>query len=124
LGEEMSRRRKQEYSVASIFAGILYIIIIILFLKILKIIPDPPETLELLMNVAIAIVSALVGWGIRWFKNLSDRLDTLERNFENETKSIRVEISHLRDYLELSTRIARLEALATKKQSSHIAKEK
>jgi hypothetical protein len=110
MGEEMSRRRKQEYDVASFVTGILYLIIIVLFLKILKIIPDPPDTLELLTNIAIAIIGGLVGWEIRWFKSLSDRLETLEGKFEDETKAIKMEIAHLRDYLELSTRIARLEA--------------
>jgi hypothetical protein len=116
LGEKLPK--KKEYDVASFIVVVLYIIIIILFLKILRIISDPPETLDLLMNIAIAIVGGLVGWGIRWFKSLSNRLDTLERKVEDETKTIKMEIAHLRDYLELSTRIARLEATQTKKSKS------
>jgi uncharacterized membrane protein YvbJ len=102
--------RKKEYDVASGFIVILYIIVFILFLKIFHIVSDPPDELDLLMNIAIAIVGGLVGWGIKWFMNLSNRIETLEQNFNDETKSIKNELVHLRDYLELSTRIARLEA--------------
>ena len=114
MGEKLPR--KKEFDVATFLIAILYALIIIIFLKILRIIPDPPEVLDLLMNITIAIVSGLVGWGIKWFKNLSSRLDTLERTFQDEMKGIRTEIAHLKDYLDISTRIARLEASSTKKR--------
>jgi hypothetical protein len=111
----MRAKRGPRFDIATGLVILLYIIIIIIFLKLLGIIPDPPEMLDILMNIAVAIAGTLIGWGIKFFRDLATRLENLEKTVTDEIRDLKTEIAHLRDYLDLSTRVARLEASQKKK---------
>jgi len=120
VGDETVYRRAPSMGLAAVLMALFYILVLIAFLKILKIIPDPPEVFDLtslVINVAMAVGGAAVTNLYRYFRNLQTRFTTLEtsvnklnEDMQNKFKDLNMEIKHLRDYMDLTTRIARLES--------------
>jgi len=120
VGDETMYRRAPTIGLISVLMAALYILILIAFLKILKIIPDPPEALDvtaLIINGGVAVASGLLTYIIKSFMGLQTKLATMEtsvnelrKDMQNGFKDLNLEIKHMRDQMDLSTRIARLEA--------------
>jgi len=109
VGDESMSRRAPSAGLPSALIAFLYLLILIAFLKILKIIPDPPEAFDvtaLIINFAVLAAGSLGTYLYNSFRNMQTKLGDID----SKLKDLGLEIAHLRDYLDLSTRIARLEA--------------
>ena len=103
------------------YSSIMFILLLVLFtllvistLKTLKIIPDPPETFDvtqLIMQIAGIVIGGFLTVAYRFFKQLKTDVDALLKSVDK----INDELKNLKDTLDLSTRIARLEAKISSK---------
>jgi cell shape-determining protein MreC len=91
--------------------AVMYILVIVVFLKLFRIIPDPPEMLDttsIVINVVVTLAASGMTLFATFLRSMFKRLDDLEETAQRTE----TELKHMRDYLDLSTRIAKLEAKA------------
>lgn len=92
----------------SVFAVIFYLLVAVAVLKILRIIPDPAEPIDY-TSIIITTISTLGGsaaiYAVRRVNNFVQRVS----NIDNSLREINTEIKHMRDIMDINTRLARLE---------------
>ena len=95
-------------SSVSIFSVIFYILVAVAVLKILRIIPDPSESVDY-TSLIITTISTLGGsaaiYTVRHVNNFVQRVNSID----NSLREINTEIRHMRDIMDINTRLARLE---------------
>ena len=109
----MPKRRDSFFRAFWIIMAIYFFLLLVSILKTLKIIPDPPEYESLIREALSAIIGIAITYFYHYITGLSQRIDELSSGFnklQNEVERLGDGLKHLRDYLELNTRITRLEA--------------
>jgi hypothetical protein len=121
MGEEMPKKKKSQTS--NILTIIVYLLLLIVALKLFRIIPDPPDIdVNLVIGIlalAVAVSTTLMGWGQRQWSSLTDKIENLEKTNQallTNWKVLEQKVSSLECNVDLRERIAKLEAITTKKR--------
>jgi hypothetical protein len=120
MGNEMPKKKDQTSTILIIAV---YLLLFIIALKLFKIIPDPSPEIDLnlvigILALAVAVSTALAGWVSRQWSAVTDKITDLEkvnRDISTNLKVIEQRISSLECNVDLRERIAKLEAITTKK---------